>query len=137
MPIGVISKGLASALPASRWGGQSKVTPENQATLKRGQAKRREEYLQRIPIEGKFAQGENGSRLNYIRAKRADTSVAWINSIFLVMNLLVLLKIFFALGKTGLAAMMWPLLQLEKSLHFHQQLRLVTVASRCRHPAGF
>ncbi|HED13603.1 MAG TPA: hypothetical protein ENI62_08120, partial [Gammaproteobacteria bacterium] len=33
---------------------------------------------------------------NDIRAKRADTSIAWINSIFLVMNLLILLRIFFA-----------------------------------------
>ena len=52
--------------------------------------------MQRIPIEGKFGQGKNGYRLNYIRAKRADTSSAWINSIFLVMNLLILLKVFFA-----------------------------------------
>ena len=54
-------------------------------------AQRREEYRQRIPIEGKFGQGKSGYRLNYIRAKRADTSLAWINSIFLVMNLLILL----------------------------------------------
>jgi len=62
--------------------------------LKRLKAQRREEYLQRIPIEGKFGQGKNGYRLNYIRAKRADTSTTWINSIFLVMNLLILLKVF-------------------------------------------
>jgi hypothetical protein len=36
-----------------------------------------------LPLTG---QGKNGYRLNYIRAKRADTSSAWINSIFLVMN---------------------------------------------------
>ena len=30
-----------------------------------------EEYLQRIPIEGKFGQGKNGYRLNYIRVKRS------------------------------------------------------------------
>ncbi len=53
--------------------------------------------MQRIPIEGKFGQGKDGYRLNYIRAKRADTSSAWINSIFLVMNLLILLKIFLLL----------------------------------------
>jgi hypothetical protein len=63
--------------------------------LKRLKIQRREEYLQRIPIEGKFGQGTNGYRLNYIRAKRADTSSAWINSIFLVMNLIILLKVFF------------------------------------------
>jgi hypothetical protein len=80
-------------------GRPKKMTQESQEALKQAQAKRREEYLQRIPIEGKFGQGKNGYRLNYIRAKRADTSVAWINSIFLVMNLLILLRIFFALYK--------------------------------------
>jgi len=74
-----------------------RVTEANREELKRLKAQRREEYLQRIPIEGKFGQGKNGYRLNYIRAKRADTSSAWINSIFLVMNLLILLKVFFAL----------------------------------------
>jgi hypothetical protein len=72
------------------------VTEANREELKRLKTQRREEYLQRIPIEGKFGQGKNGYRLNYIRAKRADTSSAWINSIFLVMNLIILLKIFFA-----------------------------------------
>jgi len=72
------------------------VTEANRKELKRLKAQRREEYLQRIPIEGKFGQGKNGYRLNYIRAKRADTSSAWINSIFLVMNLIILLKVFFA-----------------------------------------
>ncbi|MCP4878800.1 MAG: transposase, partial [Gammaproteobacteria bacterium] len=72
------------------------VTEANREELKRLKAQRREDYLQRIPTEGKFGQGKNGYRLNYIRAKRADTSSAWINSIFLVMNLVILLKIFFA-----------------------------------------
>ena len=71
-----------------------KATEANREQLKQAKARRREEYLQRIPIEGKFGQGKNGYRLNYIRAKRADTSFAWINSIFLVMNLLVLLAAF-------------------------------------------
>ena len=75
-------------------GRPKKETEANRAQLKREKAQRREEYLQRIPIEGKFGQGKNGYRLNYIRAKRADTSFAWINSIFLVMNLLVLLAEF-------------------------------------------
>ena len=70
------------------------ATEANHEQLKQEKAQRREEYLQRIPIEGKFGQGKNGYRLNYIRAKRADTSFAWINSIFLVMNLLVLLAEF-------------------------------------------
>ena len=83
-------------------GRPKKATEANQESLKREQAKRREEYLQRIPIEGKFGQGKHGYRLNYIRAKRADTSLAWINRIFLVMNLLILLRVFFVLFKTGI-----------------------------------
>ncbi|MCP5197383.1 MAG: transposase [Gammaproteobacteria bacterium] len=82
-------------------GRPKKAIEESQESLKREQIKRRKEYLQRIPIEGKFGQGKHGYRLNYIRAKRADTSLAWINSIFLVMNLLTLLRVFFALFKTG------------------------------------
>ena len=77
-------------------GRPKKVTEENREELKRLKAQRREEYLQRIPIEGKFGQGKNGYRLNYIRAKLPATSEAWINSIFLVMNLLILLRVFFA-----------------------------------------
>ncbi len=91
-------------------GRPKKVTQANREALQRLQAQRREEYLQRIPIEGKFGQGKNGYRLNYIRAKRADTSLAWINSIFLVMNLLILLRIFFALRKRGFAVVLMPLL---------------------------
>jgi hypothetical protein len=72
-----------------------KETDTNRDELKRAKAQRQEDYRQRIPIEGKFGQGKNGYRLNYIRAKRADTSVAWINSIFLVMNLLILLRVFY------------------------------------------
>ena len=48
-----------------------------------------------IPIEGKFGQGKRAYGLNLIQAKTARTSEAWINSIFLVMNLLVLLRHFF------------------------------------------
>jgi len=78
-------------------GRPKKKTEENQAELKKLKAQRREDYLQRIPIEGKFGQGKSGYGLSYIRAKRADTSAAWINSIFLVMNLLILLEAFFRL----------------------------------------
>ena len=94
-------KGKGIRFAGKPLGRPKKMTEESQEALKQAQAKRREEYLQRIPIEGKFGQGKNGYRLNYIRAKRADTSVAWINSIFLVMNLLILLRIFFALCQTG------------------------------------
>ena len=87
-------KGRGIRFAGKPLGRPKKVTEENREELKRQAAQRREEYLQRIPIEGKFGQGKSGYRLNYIRAKRADTSVAWINSIFLVMNLLILLKVF-------------------------------------------
>ncbi|MCP3668120.1 MAG: transposase, partial [Gammaproteobacteria bacterium] len=53
---------------------------------------RQQDYRERIPIEGKFGQGKNGYDLNYIRARTSKTSEAWIRSIFLVMNLLVLFR---------------------------------------------
>lgn len=73
-----------------------KVTEHNKQALKQAKRQRQDDYRRRIPIEGKFGQGKNGYNLNYIRAKTARTSEAWINSIFLVMNLLVLLRHFIA-----------------------------------------
>ncbi|MEO6423654.1 MAG: transposase [Candidatus Nitrotoga sp.] len=73
------------------------LTEANRVAFKQLQKQRREDYRQRIPIEGKFGQGKNAYNLNYIRAKTARTSEAWINSIFLVMNLMVLLKVFIGL----------------------------------------
>ncbi len=102
-------------------GRPKKVTEANREELKQLKAQRREEYLQRIPIEGKFGQGKNGYRLNHIRAKRADTSYAWINSIFLVMNLLILLRIFFALCKRGVAVVRMPLLRAVERLVCYRQ----------------
>lgn len=87
-----------------------KETQENKAELKRLKAQRREDYRQRIPIEGKFGQGKNGYGLNYIRAKTARTSEAWINSIFFVMNLLVLRRVSFWLPK------LWPILKKLKQI---------------------
>jgi len=84
-----------------------KATTENQSELKRLKALRRQEYRERIPIEGKFGQGKYGYRLNNIRARRADTSIAWINAIFLVMNLLVLMQVFLRLKKSTLKMMFW------------------------------
>ena len=52
-----------------------KITPENKDELLRLKAQRRQEYRERIPIEGKFNQGKYGYRLNNLRAKRADTSL--------------------------------------------------------------
>ena len=53
---------------------------------------RQQDYRECIPVEGKFGQGKNRYDLNYIRARIAKTSEAWIRSIFLVMNLLVLFR---------------------------------------------
>ena len=69
-----------------------KATTENKEKLKQQKEQRRRDALERIPIEGKFGQGKNGYRLNYIRARLQKTSEAWINSIFLVMNLMVLVR---------------------------------------------
>jgi len=66
-----------------------KTTRSEQAASKQ---KRQKDYRERIPIEGKFGQGKNGYNLNYIRARTAETSEAWIRSIFMVMNLLVLIR---------------------------------------------
>ncbi len=95
-----------------------KVTAANREELRQLKAQRREDYRQRIPVEGKFGQGTNGYRLNYIRAKRADTSAAWINSIFLVMNLLILMRIFFALCTTAVAQLLPPRLRVRMLLLF-------------------
>jgi hypothetical protein len=117
-------------------GRPKKVTESNRDELKRLKAQRREEYLQRIPIEGKFGQGKNGYRLNYIRAKRADTSVAWINSIFLVMNLLILLRIFFGLWKSAVAAAFVVLSGMRNSwLQIRQWWLPPAGGVICRHPA--
>lgn len=73
-------------------GRPQKKTPENKEHLKREREQRILDSRQRIPIEGEFGQGKNGYRLNYIRAKLKKTSEGWINCIFLVMNLMVLLR---------------------------------------------
>ena len=99
---------VGSLFSVSLLGRPKRVTEANRVELKQQKAQRRDDYRQRIPIEGKFGQGKQGYRLNYIRAKRADTSVAWINSLFLVMNLMVLLKRFFARWKSViLVALSW------------------------------
>lgn len=113
-------------------GRPKQVTEDNREQLKQKQAQRRHDYLQRIPIEGKFGQGKNGYRLNYIRAKRADTSFAWINSIFLVMNLLILQRIFFVLGKISYASFIGLLKQAWKGLLF-----LRFTFDLCNRPMGY
>ncbi len=81
-----------------RFGGKAlgrppKETEANRQELKRRRQQYREDSRNRIPIERKFGQGTNGYRLNAIRARLQKTSEALINGIFLVMNLMVLLKI--------------------------------------------
>jgi len=102
-------------------GRPKQVTDANREQLKQAKAQRRQDYLQRIPIEGKFGQGKNGYRLNDIRAKRANTSFAWINSIFLVMNLLILQRIFFAPSKTSLAGLIGALVCAWEQMGFNQR----------------
>jgi len=80
-----------------RFGGKAlgrppKQSAENAEKMRKMREQRIQDSRERIPIEGKFGQGKNGYRLNYIRAKLQKTSEAWINCIFLVMNLMVLLK---------------------------------------------
>jgi len=80
-----------------RFGGKLLGRPKKQTGLNVEQIKlakkqRKQDALERIPVEGKFGQGKNGYRLNYIRARTAATSEAWIRAIFLVMNLMVLLR---------------------------------------------
>ena len=113
-------KGRGIRFAGKPLGRPKRVTEANREAMKRLKAQRREEYLQRIPIEGKFGQGKNGYRLNYIRAKRADTSFAWINSIFLVMNLQILLRIFFALWEKGVAAVLLSLLPIGRTMLRHR-----------------
>ena len=100
-------------------------TDANREQVKQAKAQRRQDYLQRIPIEGKFGQGKNGYRLNYIRAKRADTSFAWINSIFLVMNLLILQRIFFVLCKSSSASLIALLKRISFGFNFNGSARFV------------
>ncbi len=99
-------------------GRPKKETETNKAELKKQKAQRREDYRQRIPIEGKFGQGKGGYDLGYIKAKRADTSAAYISSIFLVMNLQVLLKIFFVSQKVLFGVLIRGLLQHPLLLSF-------------------
>ena len=83
-------------------GRPKKVTDANREEIHQEKKQRRQDALDRIPIEGKFGQGKNGYGLGRIRAKLADTSGAWIRGIFLVMNLIVLIRFFFASKISGL-----------------------------------
>jgi len=109
-------KGKGIRFAGKALGRPKKTTEANRETILKEKKLRIEEYRQRIPIEGKFGQGKNGYRLNYIRAKSAATSEAWIRSIFLVMNLLVLAKSFVLFLKkrcyVGIRVLITPLEEL-------------------------
>ncbi len=96
-----------------RFGGKPLGRPKKQMALnaeeiKKARAQRKRDARERIPIEGKFGQGKNGYRLNYIRARTMKTAEAWIRSIFLVMNLLILSRIFHALKEFSLKFIFGP-----------------------------
>jgi len=74
-------------------GRPKKHTEENKNEIASEQRRRKKEYRERIPIEGKFGQGKNGYRLNYIRAKLPETSESWISCIFFVMNTINLMNL--------------------------------------------
>jgi hypothetical protein len=73
-------------------GRPKKATVDNKEEISQAKRQRRADERNRIPVEGKFGQGKNGYRLNQIRARLASTSEAWVRSIFLVMNLIALLR---------------------------------------------
>lgn len=55
--------------------------------------RRRKERGMRNHVEGKFGQGKNAYGLNQIRARRNDTSEAWLGAIFLALNITRLMKL--------------------------------------------
>jgi hypothetical protein len=55
--------------------------------IKLAKKQRKLDSLERIPIKRKFRQGKNGYLVNYIRARTAKSSDAWIRTIFPVMQL--------------------------------------------------
>jgi hypothetical protein len=78
----------------------------------------RAKNAERNHIEGKFGQAKNTFGLSKIRARRADTSAAWISGIFLALNLTRLIKIMPVVGlillfiaKNGLLAQIIGLLR--------------------------
>lgn len=108
-------------------GRPKQVTDANREQLKQAKAQRRQDYRQRIPVEGKFGQGKKGYRFNDILAKRANTAFAWINTIFLVMNLLILQRLFFALSKYRLAGLIQAVAQAWKQILLTQRAQLHSV----------
>jgi hypothetical protein len=71
-----------------RYTGKPLGRPVQQVLTAYQKRKARKEQAERNWIEGKFGQGKNGYRLNYIRARLQKTSESWIAAIFFVMNLI-------------------------------------------------
>lgn len=75
-----------------------KQTAENRQELRGQKQQRRQDEIDRIPIEGKFGQGKRRFSLDRIMAKLPETSETVMATIFIVMNLeRWLKKLFFAL----------------------------------------
>lgn len=75
-----------------------KQTAENTQELRDRKRQRRQDEIDRIPIEGKFGQGKRRFGLNLIMSKLSETSEATIAMTFIVMNLERWLKnLYFAL----------------------------------------
>jgi hypothetical protein len=75
-----------------------KQTAENAQGLRDKKQQRRQDEIDRIPIEGKFGQGKRRFSLDRIMAKLPETSETVMATIFIVMNLeRWLKKLFFAL----------------------------------------
>jgi hypothetical protein len=72
-------------------GRPKQLTGELKAHLKEKKKKRRE----RVKVEGKFGEGKRKYQLDLVMAKRSDTSLSWIGSVFFVMNIAYLLRVIF------------------------------------------
>jgi len=72
-------------------GRPKQLTDELKAHLKEKKKKHRE----RVKVEGKFGEGKRKYQLDLIMAKRSDTSISWIGSVFFVMNIAYLLQVIF------------------------------------------
>lgn len=111
-------------------GRPKKVTELNTEEIRQEKRQRRQDHLERIPIEGKFGQGKNRHGLEKIRAKLVETSEAWIRAIFLVMNLRVLLKLLFSRKSTSNAAILVSIQALIASLLRLAGNQVVAMANR-------
>ena len=95
-----------------------KQTAENVQALRDKKQQRRQDEIDRIPIEGKFGQGKRRFSLDRIMAKLPETSESVMATIFIVMNLeRWLQKLFFALLFS-----VWPALKQRLGGHWGDTL---------------